>query len=372
MMTMKIKNSSRIAAALLLIAIAVVLFFGAQPVEQPKAQAGISLSVAENYQTEIQNEFTKIVFGEAAVTPEYKISDTAVAAPMPNPECYGEAESPAELQWLIDQAAPLLNGQELYFSTDTEIMKGTKIHYYLDETILAITWKEVYEHSAFTFSEVKLLHPSQFRRYLAGGEFGSGKLFTTSQMSQSVNAVVACNGDYYDYRRRGVTITNGIAQKSMGRPLDICFIDKNGDMILEKAMSFENLEAAQAYADEHEVNFSLAFGPIIVKDGENVCPNGYDLGEVKKRFPRAAICQMGELHYLFGVSNMEAPHYNSLNLKEFAAYIHQTGCIQAYTMDGGQTATVVMDNQVINRVNYGSERLISDIIYFATAKPAEG
>ena len=78
---------------------------------------------------------------------------------------------------------------------------------------------------------------------------------------------------------------------------------------------------------------------------------------------------MGELHYLFGVSNMEAPHYNSLTLKEFAEFIHQTGCIHAYTMDGGQTATVVMDNQVINRVNYGSERLISDIIYFATAKP---
>jgi len=229
----------------------------------------------------------------------------------------------------------------------------------------------VYERSVFTFSEVKLRHPSQFRRYLAGNEYGSGKLFTTTQMSESVNAVVACNGDYYDYRRRGVTVTNGVVHKATGGALDLCFIDSNGDMHLEQAMRFESVEEAQTYVDTHDVNFSLAFGPALVKDGEFVCPGSYDLGEVKKEFPRAAICQMGKLHYLFGVSNMEAPYYTTFNIKRFAEYIHQTGCIHAYALDGGQTATVAMNNQLINRVNYGSERLISDIIYFATAKPAE-
>lgn len=361
-----------IVAVLLIIAAAVVLFLGTQPVEQEKTQAGAALSITDRYQSEMENELTKIVFGEEASGPkEYRISDTAVAAPMPNPVCYGEAESPAEMQEVLERAAELLDGQKLYFSTDTEIFAGSKIHYYLDETIFAVTWKEVYERSVFTFSEVKVLHPSQFRRYLAGNEFGSGKLFTTTQMSESVNAVVACNGDYYDYRRRGVTVTNGVVHKATGGALDLCFIDKNGDMILEKGMKFESMEEAQAYMDGHDVNFSLAFGPILVQDGEFVCPGSYDLGEVKKEFPRAAICQMGKLHYLFGVSNMEAPYYNSFNIKRFAEYIHQTGCLHAYALDGGQTATVAMNNQLINRVNYGSERLISDIIYFATAKPAE-
>ena len=56
----------------------------------------------------------------------------------------------------------------------------------------------------------------------------------------------------------------------------------------------------------------------------------------------------------------------------FAQHVADTGCLQAYALDGGQTATVVMNNEVRNNVNYGSERPISDIIYFATAMPAEG
>ena len=368
----KVKTKSGIVLALaLLIAAGVMLFYALQPVEQAKTQAMPSLSVAERYQEEMDNALATILFSEEAPKKEYKISDTAAAAPMPNLACYGEADSAAEMKDILEKAAEVLEGQEFYFSTETEIFEGSKIRYYLDDTIFAVTWKEILDRSVFTFSEVKVMHPSQFRRHLSGNEFGSGKLFTTSQMSQSVNAVVACNGDYYDYRRRGVTATNGIVHRAKGAGLDLCFIDENGDMILETRKEFASIEEAQAYVDEHNVTFNLAFGPILVKDGEYVCPNTYPLGEVLNEFPRAAICQMGKLHYLFGVCNMEAPCYNKFTVKRFAELIHGTGCLHAYALDGGQTGTVVMNNEVINRVNYGSERLISDIIYFATAMPAE-
>ena len=301
---------------------------------------------------------------------EYSIPDSAIAAPMPDPARYGEAESPTELQWLIDDAQKVLEGQELLFSTDIEIMKGSKIHYYLDDTILAITWKQVSERVVFTYSEVKILHPSQFRRYLSGGSFGSGQLSLTTEMSQSVNAVVACSADFYSYRRQGITATNGIVHKSVKGVDDLCFITYDGDMILERDLVFADQDEAQAYLDENNVNFTLAFGPILVKNYENVCPKGYELGEVKEEYPRAALCQMDKLHYVFVASNMENPYYGALNMLRFADYIHKTGCIHAYALDGGQTASVAMNNTLINKVNYGSQRLISDIIYFATAKPA--
>lgn len=359
-----------IGAGLLLLAAAVVLLLAAQPVEQVKTKTGASLSVTEQYQAEMENAFTKIIFGEVNVQKEYTISETAQAAPMPDPLCYGEAESAAELQWLLDEAEKVLDGQELYFSTDIEIFPGSTVHYYLDDTILAITWKQLIERAVFTFSEVKLLHPSQFRRHLSGGEFGTGILSKTTEMSQSVNAVVACSADYYSYRRKGVTVTGGVVHKSVRGVKDLCFIDYNGDLILERDLVFADEAEAQAYVDEHNVNFSLSFGPILIKDGEYACPGNYDLGEVKKEFPRAAICQMDKLHYLFVVSNMEGRYYGSMTMKEFAQCLTETGCIHAYALDGGQTATVVMNNQLINHVNYGSERLVSDIIYFATAKPA--
>ena len=43
-----------------------------------------------------------------------EIPDDAQVAPEPNPECYGQTDDPASLQWLLDEAAFLLDGQELY------------------------------------------------------------------------------------------------------------------------------------------------------------------------------------------------------------------------------------------------------------------
>lgn len=346
------------------------LAFGLQPVEKPKTQVSGPLNVAEQFHEEMESRFAEIVFGKVDVKKQYRIADTALAAPEPDQACFGETDEPAALQPVLERAADLLEGQQLYFSTDVEILPGSTVHYYLDETIFAITWKQSIQKAVFTFSEVKLMHPSQFRRYLSGGEFASGKLSLTTEMSADVNAVVACSADYYAYRRKGLTITDGIVRKSINGVKDNCFIDDEGDLLLERDLSFANAEEAQQYANDRHIRFSLSFGPILVKDGEMVCPKAYSLGEVGAGFPRAAICQMGRLHYLYAASNMEPKNYNQLTMMEFASCIADTGCLQAYALDGGQTATVVMNNKLINKVNYGSQRLISDIIYFATAKPA--
>jgi exopolysaccharide biosynthesis protein len=58
-----------------------------------------------------------------------------------------------------------------------------------------------------------------------------------------------------------------------------------------------------------------------------------------------------------------------MTMRTFSKYVAETGCLQAYALDGGQTTTIVLNNEVVNHVNYGSERKISDIIYFTTAIP---
>lgn len=359
------------SGALLAAAGVLAAILALQPAGLNKQKQPAALELPGTFQQEMEDRFTRIAFGDVAVKKKlYTIPDTALASPMPDQTCYGEADSPAELDWLIEKAADVLEGQELLFSTDIEIFPGSKVTYYLDDTILAITWKEVVERCVFTYSEVKVMHPSQFRRYLSGGEFGSGLLYHTTEMSESVNAVVACSADFYAYRRQGVTVTNGVVNKAVKGVNDACYIDRSGDLIFERGLKFESTEEAQQYMDDHDVNFSLSFGPILIQEGENVCPKNYSLGEPKSGFPRAAICQMDRLHYLFVTSNMDLHNYNKLTTEQFAECLMDTGCRSAYGLDGGQTATVAMNNQLINNVNYGSERLVSDIIYFATAKPA--
>lgn len=310
---------------------------------------------------------------EPAAQPKkhYRIPETAVAAPVPNPACYGEVDTPAEMSAILEQAANVLEGQEMYFSTDVELYLDSKIYYYLDETIFSVVWKQKIDNAVFTFAETKVMDPTQFRRYLSGGEFGSGKLMLTSEMSRSVNAVVGCSADFYAYRYEGVAVVDGVVHKCRSGVKDTCFVDYNGDLIPVQNRIFGSTEELQNFVDENNIQFSLSFGPVLVKDGEFCCPREYRPGEVYGKYPRAAICQMDRLHYLFVASNRESMAPNMLPMMKFANYVAETGCLQAYAVDGGQTATVVMNNEVRNHVNYGSERPISDIIYFSTAKPTE-
>ena len=80
---------------------------------------------------------------------------------------------------------------------------------------------------------------------------------------------------------------------------------------------------------------------------------------------------MEELHYLVVVAGRDEGNQKMgvPTLRDFATQVALTGCDKAYTLDGGQTATIAMNGQMMNPVQYGSQRLISDIFYFATALP---
>lgn len=153
---------------------------------------------------------------------------------------------------------------------------------------------------------------------------------------------------------------------------DICYVDDKGNLLLETGQNKLTDEQVNAYIAENHINFSLAFGPIIIKDGALCVPDRYYFGEINDNYARAAIAQLGELHYIIMDANEEYGAWRWPTVKEFAEVMAKTGCDRAYMLDGGQTATTVVNNRVINHVSYGSERKISDIIYFATAIPDGG
>lgn len=302
----------------------------------------------------------------------YWIEEGTQVAPEPNPDGYGYSDDPVVLQQVVDQAAWLLDGQELYFRPDVELFQGSQVKYYMDDSIFAITWKEVHDGSVYTFSEVKIGHPSQFRRFLAGGEYGSEMQYLTTEMAESVNAVVASSGDFYRFRDFGAVVYEGVARRVEGTYAETCYIDTNGDMHFTYGGDVLTVENVQAFVDEHDISFSLAFGPILVDNYELVEHTWYGVGEINEGYARAALCQLGELHYIVVTANTEGPYQDIPTVKMFAKNIAATGCRMAYCLDGGQTAAIVMGDELINRPVYGQQRKISDIIYFATAVPDGG
>ncbi len=329
-------------------------------------------AVMDRYDTYMTNAVSDALDGVKVIQKVFWLSDEDQIAPEPNPACFGTTDDPSSLQWLLDEAKELLGVETVVFSTETEIMPGSEVTYYLDETILSITWKQICHKAVYTMSEVKIAHPSQFRRFLADGTYGSDKQYMTTEMAETVNAVVASSGDFYKFRSWGVNTYLGEVRNAAAK-VDSCFITEEGDLLFAKAGTFSTVDAAQAYVDENNVRFSLAFGPILIEEGQNVVPNSYPLGEIHDSYARAAICQLGECHYLMVAMNNEDDYgyHGCTSTTKFADQLIALGVTHAYALDGGQTAAIVTNGKLINRPTYGYQRLISDIIYFATAIPEE-
>ena len=290
--------------------------------------------------------------------------------PLPNQDCFGEADDPASLQWLLDEAKPLLAGQETLFSTETEILEGSKVHYYLDESIMVIVWKENIDNYIYTIAEVKVSSPSQFIRKISDDTVGSVTLNTTTEFASMLNDVLTCSADYYMCREYGIMVYDGKVERFYsGYYADTCFVDRDGNLILVPKGTFETAESAQQFVDENNIQFSLAFGPILVDNGVQSNPDFYGLGEPLEKYPRTAIGQDGDLHYFFVCANHEGNHTSSLTIPQFAARLATFGVEKFYTLDGGQTGAIALNDQQINTPWHGAQRRVTDVVYFASAVP---
>lgn len=327
----------------------------------------------DNYINNIRADALTDLEGLERPRKTYFLSDEDLIAPEPDETCYGTTTNPKDLEPVLEKAKQRLGLTDTIFSTDITLYEGSSITYYLDDTIFSVTWRQVINDAVYTFAETKIAHASQFRRFLADGTFGSEKMYYPTEMATTVNAVTASAGDFYKFRDYGVIVYNGKVQR-VDAHLDTCYIDEEGNLLFTKAGEITTMAQAEQYVQDNHVRFSLAFGPILVQDGQYVeNRDSYPVGQGEKKYSRAAICQVDELHYLMATVNLgvNGQHRNTLRVNDWAKFLAGLGVQQAYALDGGQTATIVMNDTLINRPDYGTQRKISDIIYFATAIPAE-
>ena len=294
-------------------------------------------------------------------------------SPVPDPSCYGETTDPDEVAALLETetARRLIAGQRLDFDPGRDML-GRPIYYYLDETILALVWQNDEHGAVGTFAEVIIADASQLRRKLADDTFGTLQYYYPSDFAAQTNAVVAGSGDFYNSGRPdyGLYVYDGQLMRANLHDGQSCFFTENGDMLFIYEDRFESEEEAQHFLDENRIPFSLSFGPVLIDHGEDVTPYDYPLGEVRDTYARCAVGQLGERHYLLMTINCESPdHYVYVTLRQAADSMIAHGCQNAYTLDGGQTGSILIGGQLINPVQFGAEREMSDIFYFATALP---
>lgn len=158
-------------------------------------------------------------------------------------------------------------------------------------------------------------------------------------------------------RRYGLYAYDSKLMRSCLTAGQACLFTDSGDMLFTYENQFKTEAEAQAYLDENNVMFSLSFGPVMVEKGVDVTPYDYPLGEVRDTYARCAIGQLGKLHYLAMTINCQSPdYYVYVTLRQAADSMIAHGCYNAYTLDGGQTGSIILGNELINPVQFGVER----------------
>lgn len=235
-----------------------LLLFGRGSQVTSRSAGSSNYELMKRYDAYVTNTVSDAVSGIIAVEKVYFLNDNDQVAPEPDQQRYGITKDPAVLKEVLAQAQPLMDGQQILFDPDAPIVKFTSVNYYLDETIFAITWKQEFLNCVYTFSEIKIQHPSQFRRFLADGKFGSDKQYLTSEMAANVNAVVASAGDFYKYRADGAIVYQGNIERYYNAVLDVCLVDGNGDLHFIKNGQMTEEAMLQEYMDKNDVRFSIS------------------------------------------------------------------------------------------------------------------
>ena len=342
-----------------------------------------STNLVTRLDTALNNAKADALSDIAFIPKHYTIPEGETVAPKPAEANFGSV-SPADAAAVMDviqlaRDSGLLEGQEMIFRPDLNFEPHTDIQYYRDETILTILWKELIDGNTVTCCEVKVADASQFRRKFVDDTFGSPrKLFATS-IAASVNAVVAMNADFYMFRDFGIVVYDrelyrfsedtytGSYKKY--NCTDTMFVTDQGDFKFWHRLEEANADQMRAYIRDNNILFSIAFGPVLVENGELQVCDWYPAGEIDRGYSRAGIGQKDHLHYFYMSLNHSPQKEARWNVNYFGQKMYERGLQQAYCLDGGQTGEIVWRGAPFNYIDYGMEREVSDVMYFATAIP---
>ena len=219
-----------------------------------------------------------------------------------------------------------------------------------------------------TVVRVTVKDPSQVRTAMAG-KYPSKTARPASVQGENNRAVLTLSGDFFSYHNQGIVMRSGVLYRnSPHKGRDTLMIDWNGDFTILHPTTKESFAPYQ-----DSIREAFCFGPGLVIDGVKLD----SLEEVtiscgaKHGAVRMVIGQTGPLSYLaFASEGPEHEGSKGLTILEAADVAYELGCINAYNLDGGATATICIGEKQVNSYWKQKERSIGDIIYFATLVPS--
>lgn len=240
---------------------------------------------------------------------------------------------------------------------------GEAAYVYTDDEISISITQCTENDTAVYVADVRLSSPEYLKTAFANAAYGKNVTARTSEIAAEERAILAINGDYYGVQEKGYVLRNGVLYRdtaAANREDLVIYNDGSFGIFAEESVTAESLlldGAAQI----------LSFGPALVTDGQISVTEQEEVGKAMASNPRTAIGFMGELHYVFVVSDGRTSQSEGLTLYELAEFMQGLGVLTAYNLDGGGSSTMYFNGEVINKPTTNgrkvSERSVSDIVY---------
>ena len=273
----------------------------------------------------------------------------------------------------VDLTGGYVPNKDCYIAADEEngILQG-----YEDESLTVTVERVKVGDSTFNVARIKIAHPSQLRTGLANEKGTKNNKIST--MAKNHNAVLAIGGDFFADAKNGHIVRQYKEfRKSPKSVYDMLLVDNNGDFHIVLRSDAEELKGLLTSETLTFPNI-FNFGPALVKDGvllENpqyYVDNGNKYNTRSTSEPRCAIGQLGEREYMFVVVDGRRKDSDGCSTYELGQWMFEQGCVQAYNLDGGNSALMWFGGENYSDKTTKNERAVSDFIYIATAiKPEE-
>lgn len=204
-------------------------------------------------------------------------------------------------------------------------------------------------------ADVYVRNLEAFHTAFAKGRYGVGIYEYPWDIADGVQATFAVTGDYASARNRGIVIRNGVLYRDSINS-DVCLIFSDGVMETYHGDTFD----LNGLGDR-EIWQAWGFGPLLLENGQPL--DTFD-STIAGRQPRNSIGYYAPGHYCFvTVDGRQSGYSHGMKLSELSALYASLGCKTAFNLDGGATAVMIFQGQVVNKP-YKGGRQSGDIIWF--------
>ena len=194
-------------------------------------------------------------------------------------------------------------------------------------------------------------------------------------MALDHNVVYAQSGDFYSYRVSndrypGNIVRDGkvLYNKSYSKLIDaIPNLATIGFFPSGKAEVNEAFEMSAKEYVERGATTVLAFGPLLIRDGELT---DVDKDEYNHTEPRSCFGIVEPNHFVGLLVEGRKNHSDGADLTTCAQILYDMGCMEAINLDGGNTAAMLFMGESVQLANNGgvdvNDRAIPDILCAGT------